>query len=127
MATHWTLTGDAIDPQRLAAFWKLAIGYVDEDGYDYQYGASLVDPDGIGPAVSFLRVPEPKSAKNRLHIDIRVATSAAIEPPERDELIRAKVLELLSAGAQVVHETLWNGHVEGVVMTDPEGNEFCVA
>lgn len=44
MATEWTVTFDASDPRRLADFWALALGYVDEEGYDYEEGASLVDP-----------------------------------------------------------------------------------
>lgn len=73
MATHWTLGCDAADPHRVAAFWARALGYVPEPGYDDPDGASIVDPDGKGPAISFLRVPEGKTAKNRMHIDIRVA------------------------------------------------------
>jgi hypothetical protein len=128
MAAYWTLTGDAIDPPRLAAFWKRALGYVDEQGYDFADGASLVDPDGKLPALSFLKVPEGKTAKNRLHIDIRVAREVSqVDPDHRDELIRAKSAELVTAGATVVQENTWEGHVIGVVMQDPEGNEFCVA
>ena len=77
MATHWTLGCDAADPHRIAAFWATALGYVPEPGYDDPDGASIVDPDGVGPAIGFLRVPEHKTAKNRMHIDIRVAR----EPP----------------------------------------------
>jgi len=66
------LAANAADPHRLTAFWALALGYVDEPGYDDPDGASIIDPDGNGPAIGFLRVPEPKSAKNRMHIDIRV-------------------------------------------------------
>jgi hypothetical protein len=78
MTTHWTLGCDAADPIRLAAFWGLALGYVDEPGYDFEDGASLVDPDGVRPAIGFLKVPEGKTAKNRIHIDIRVAAAAPI-------------------------------------------------
>ena len=46
MATHWTLGCDAEDPQKLAAFWADALGYVKEPGYDDPDGASIVDPDG---------------------------------------------------------------------------------
>jgi hypothetical protein len=77
MATLWTLGCDAADPRPLAAFWAPALGYVDEPGYDDPDGASIIDPLGAGPAIGFLRVPEPKTAKNRMHIDIRVAG----EPP----------------------------------------------
>ena len=73
MAIHWTLGCDANDPHRLADFWAQALGYVKEPGYDDPDGASIIDPEGKAPAIGWLRVPEGKSAKNRLHIDIRVA------------------------------------------------------
>src|ERR687893_2193175 len=117
MATHWTLGCDAADPHRLAAFWAGALGYVNERGYDEPDGASIIDPDGHGPAIGFLRVPEGKTAKNRVHIDIRVAG----EPPwghvERERLIRAKVPELVAAGATVVREERYGDRLGHVVMT----------
>ena len=128
MATHWTLGGDATDPHRLAAFWASALGYVAEPGYDDDDGASIVDPDGRGPAIGFLRVPEAKTAKNRLHIDIRVAGEPPWDLAERDRLIRARVDQLVAAGARKVREESYGGPTLGhVVMLDPEGNEFCVA
>ncbi len=131
MATHWTLGGDASDPHRLAAFWAEALGYVPEPGYDDPDGASIVDPDGRGPAIGFLRVPEPKTAKNRIHLDLRVAGEPPWDWAERADLIRAKVADLLAAGATQVreeHYTDERGTILGhVVMLDPEGNEFCVA
>ena len=127
MATHWTLGCDAANPHRLAAFWALALGYVDEPGYDDPDGASIVDPDGRGPAIGFLRVPEPKTAKNRMHIDIRVAGEPPWNMAERERLIRVKVAELMQAGATAVREESYDGTVGHVVMLDPEGNEFCVA
>jgi hypothetical protein len=67
MTTHWTLGCDAADPHRIAAFWAAALGYVAEPGYQEPGGASIIDPDGMGPAIGFLRVPEAKTAKNRMH------------------------------------------------------------
>jgi hypothetical protein len=127
MTTHWTVGGDAADPHRLAAFWALALGYIPEPGYDEEDGASIVDPDGALPAVSFLRVPEGKTAKNRVHIDIRVAAGQQVEPDQREAWVRAKVAELADAGATAVREEFYGAELGHVVMLDPEGNEFCVA
>jgi predicted enzyme related to lactoylglutathione lyase len=127
MATHWTLGCDAADPHRLAAFWAFALGYVDEPGFDAPDGASIVDPDGKGPVIGFLRVPEVKTAKNRMHIDVRVAGEPPWDMVERERLIRAKVAELVEAGASAVREEFYDGSLGHVVMHDPEGNEFCVA
>ncbi|WP_433064080.1 VOC family protein [Dactylosporangium sp. CS-033363] len=127
MATFWTLGCDADDPQRLAAFWAGALGYVKEAGFDEPGNASIVDPDGRGPAIGFLRVPEGKTAKNRMHIDVRVAGPGPWDMAERARLIRAKVPELVAAGATVVREEHYGDELGHVVMLDPEGNEFCVA
>jgi hypothetical protein len=127
MALHWTLGGDAADPHRLAEFWAAALGYVAEPGYDDPNGASIVDPEGKGPAIGWLRVPEGKTAKNRLHIDIRVAGEGPWDLAERERLIRAKVPELVSLGATIVRDEWYGQSLGHVVMQDPEGNEFCVA
>jgi hypothetical protein len=127
VATHWTLGCDANDPHLVAHFWAFALGYVDEPGYDDPDGASIVDPDGAGPAIGFLRVPEGKAAKNRMHIDIRVAGEPPWDMVEREALIRAKAEALLAAGATFVREEAYGAQLGHVVMLDPEGNEFCVA
>ena len=118
---------DATDPRRISAFWALALGYVDERGYDEVDGAYFIDPDGKGPAIGFLRVPERKSAKNRMHIDMRVAGEPPWDMAEREQRIRAKVLELVAASATAVREESYGGQLGDVVLLDPEGNEFCVA
>jgi len=69
----------------------------------------------------FLEVPEPKVAKNRLHIDVRVGRHGT--PREVWARVEAKVAQLVGAGAAVL--TVAGTH--HVVMADPEGNEFCVA
>ena len=127
MATLWTLGCDANDPDRLADFWSKALGYVLEPGYDDPDGASIIDPEGNGPAIGWLRVPEGKSAKNRLHIDIRVAGEGPWDMADRERLIRARVPELVALGATVVREESYGEALGHVVMLDPEGNEFCVA
>ncbi|HET7689141.1 MAG TPA: VOC family protein [Nocardioidaceae bacterium] len=127
MATHWTLGCDANDPQLLARFWARALGYVLEPGFDEPDNASIIDPDGVGPAIGWLQVPEGKSAKNRVHIDIRVAGEPPWDMAEREVLIRAKVEELVGMGATKVREEAYDDGLGHVVMLDPEGNEFCVA
>jgi predicted enzyme related to lactoylglutathione lyase len=122
MAIHWTLGCDARDPQRIAAFWAAALGYVLEPGFDEPDNASIIDAAGRGPAIGFLKVPEGKTAKNRMHIDIRVAGE-----PRSAQRIREKVAALVEAGATTVREEFYDEDVLGhVVMLDPEGNEFCV-
>lgn len=138
MATRIDLTFDCRDAPKLAEFWKLALGYVDEpppapyatrqewlaavapDEDDEGDGAWLCDPDGTGPRLSLLEVPEPKVAKNRLHIDVRVAGTGS--PEQRWSQISAKGDELAAAGATTLHVD----GIHHVVMADPEGNEFCV-
>jgi hypothetical protein len=83
-------------------------------------GAWLHDPTGNGPRLSLLRVPEPKTAKNRLHIDIRVAGTGSAD--ERWARITQAASRLAAAGGTPLRE--YPGH--HIVMTDPEGNEFCV-
>ncbi|MGW5579619.1 VOC family protein [Micromonospora chokoriensis] len=140
MAARISLTLDSTDAQVLAAFWKTALGYIDEpppppfatrEEWLAQYdlpeddvpegGAWLCDPDGVGPYLSILNVPEPKTAKNRLHIDIRVPGHGS--PDERWARIRAEADRLVRAGGIVLVED----DLHHVVMADPEGNEFCVA
>jgi hypothetical protein len=127
MSTRWTLGCDAADPHRLASFWAFALGYQHEPGYDEPDGASIVDPEGTMPTIGFLRVPEPKTAKNRMHIDIRVAGEPPWDDKERGQLIRSKVTDLVGAGATFVREQFYGEALGHVVMLDPEGNEFCVA
>lgn len=126
------ITFDAADPPGLAAFWALALGYVQQPpppGFDSweafadaneipeerrgDFGA-IVDPAGAGPRLLFLKVPEAKTAKNRVHLDIPVA--------DRE----AHVASLVEAGATRVEDRSELG-AAWTVMLDPEGNEFCVA
>ncbi|MFN8020007.1 MAG: VOC family protein [Acidimicrobiales bacterium] len=127
MAVHWTLGCDASDPHLLAAFWAAALEYELEPGFDEPDSASIIDPRGVGPAIGWLRVSEGKQAKNRVHIDIRVAGDGPWDLVERERLILAKVPRLVALGAAIVREER-EGHIlSHVVMTDSEGNEFCVA
>jgi hypothetical protein len=71
------------------------------------------------------RVPEGKTAKNRVHLDVRVA-DRSVRGPERDKLVTAKVAALEAAGGTVAWITD-DERGKTTVMRDPEGNEFCVA
>ena len=87
--------------------------------------ASRIDPAGEGPRLYFQRVPEGKAAKNRVHLDIRVA-GREVRSEERRRLVSEKVERLVQAGASLA----WaNDTIRGssIVMRDPEGNEFCVS
>lgn len=100
---------DANEPARLRAFWMVALGYTEHT--TAEGAVDLVDPAGRGPTVWFQQVPEPKTVKNRLHLDILVGAA------ERAALVD----ELLAAGGTVVRAL-----PRFTVMADPEGNELCL-
>ena len=97
-----TLTFDSRDPEPVARFWCTALGYQVTDS-DTQ-GVWIEDPAGRGWPILFLIVPEDKSIKNRLHLDLSPPTTMAQE-----------VERLVDEGG-----SYWT------VLTDPEDNEFCV-
>ncbi|MGZ5417875.1 MAG: VOC family protein, partial [Nocardioides sp.] len=72
------------------------------------------------------KVPEGKTAKNRLHIDVQVGGGRDQPWQEREARILAKVETLLAAGGRVLREDRFQDRLDHVVMADPEGNEFCV-
>ena len=109
MYTKIQVVFDAADPEKLAEFWGLALGYVAEpppEGFgtweefarsagiaEAEFGdqASRIDPAGEGPRLYFQRVPEGKTAKNRVHLDVHVAgreVRAVAGPPCRVLLIQ---------------------------------------
>jgi hypothetical protein len=100
---------DAADARALAGFWAAALGSdVDEDSTTDK---AFVEAAGWGgPNIWFNPVPEPKTAKTRVHFDLRAPG------PVADEVVR---LERLGA-------TVLERHDHHIVMRDPEGNEFCV-
>ena len=113
IAAHVEIVVDAVDADRLAAFWAAALGYR-AHGRFRQY-RSLVDPDGAGPKVIIQQVDEPKSAKNRVHLDVHTGdVEAEVERLVVLGATRLDPLPIAEAG------TSW------VRMCDPDGNEFCV-
>jgi uncharacterized protein (DUF1786 family) len=104
-----SVTFDCTDALAVAEFWAAALGSdVDEDATSEL--AYVEAPGWGGPNMWFARVPEPKAAKNRMHLDLRAPETMAKE-----------VRRLAALGAQVVEE-----HEGHTVMNDPEGNVFCV-
>jgi len=132
---------DAGEPARLGAFWAELLGYVEqpppdgfgswqetleawgvpEDQRDSAY--AIVDPAGAGPRLFFQRVPEAKSAKNRMHLDVNVGAGRPAE--ERTAHVRAEAGRAVSLGATQVRVEEQRGEF-WVVLQDPEGNEFCL-
>ncbi|SDM27575.1 VOC family protein [Allokutzneria albata] len=152
MSRHIQVTFDAHDPRALSSFWRDALGYVHPapPGVELAEGAdplaawddflagigvpedqrnsnsAIEDPDGHGPRVFFQRVPEGKTAKNRVHLDVRAAPGLRGE--ERMAALEQECARLVALGATRVrrHEPQPPMSHGFIVMTDPEGNEFCL-
>ncbi len=141
MATDFQVTVDCAAPHELAEWWAEALGWQMEpqdeafirrmvdggfaseaDTRTYKGalvwadGQAITSPDPGRPRVLFQRVPEGKTVKNRVHLDLRVGA-------ERRE---AEVARLVAAGATELHRASQGPH-EWATLADPEGNEFCVA
>ena len=116
MTLRWQcLDIDSTDPRRAADFWQEALGWRRTHESDQEV---VLEPpagspeDGVSPDLLFLRVPEGKAVKNRLHLDLR--------PDDQ----RAELARLLALGARRVD--LGQGDPSWVVLQDPEGNELCL-
>ncbi len=144
MSTEIQVTFDCADPAALAAFWAEVLGYRIQappagfDSWDAALEAmgipeerrndasAVIDPDGRGPRLFFQRVPEGKTAKNRVHLDVRAAPGLVGD--DRMASHEAEAARLVTLGATRVRRVepeppLAAGHI---VMLDPEGNEFCL-
>jgi Glyoxalase-like domain len=141
MATGVQVVIDCADPAALAPFWAEALGYVVQPpppGFEswpdwlrkqgipeqsWNDASAVVDPDRSGPRIFLKRVPEPKSVKNRVHLDLNV--TAGVPPDEADEKLKAEAKRLEALGATRVRRmSEWSSR--WIVMHDPEGNEFCL-
>ena len=143
-AAEVQVTFDCADPSALAGFWAEALGYelppppapfesweqtLDAWGVppDQRNSRSaIVDPDGRGPRVFFQQVPEGKTVKNRVHLDVRAAPG--LEGEERMARLEDEGARLVGLGATRLErfepgQAASNGYL---VMRDPEGNEFCL-
>lgn len=111
MALEWEqVTVDAADPGALGRWWAAALEWVvvNDDPEEFEIRPA---PERV-PGLLFVRVPETKTLKNRLHLDLR--------PDDRD----AAVDRLLRLGA--TRADVGQGEQSWIVLTDPEGNEFCI-
>ena len=105
---------DCADLEVSAEFWTQALGYRRAEGIGDRY-LSLVPPTGPGVELLLQRVPERKSGKNRLHLDLRTPSLAE------------QVARVERAGAvRLTDEPLREGGFAWHVLADPDGNEFCV-
>jgi len=142
VSVQFQVTFDCADPARMAEFWARTLGYKEQDppeGWgsweawargqgipevEFNSMSSVVDPDGRGPRLLFQRVPEGKSAKNRVHLDLNVGL-----PRYDPKASRARVVEaserLVGIGATKLREAEERGEY-WIVMQDIEGNEFCL-
>ena len=113
MALHLhSITFDAADPAELARFWAAVTGY--EMGMANEYVSELSGDGTIGPRWLFVKVPEDKAAKNRMHLDLGTAD------------LDGEVERVVGLGATLVGRyDEWGA--TWATFTDPEGNEFCIA
>ncbi|MDX2917389.1 MULTISPECIES: VOC family protein [Streptomyces] len=124
MAAKFTeLAIDCADPLALARFWCSVLDYEVRGAEEGEEAVTIGPPSvpegkdrpgPVPPELTFARVPEGKTVKNRLHIDVN--------PTDREQ--GEEVERLLALGAR--RADVGQGGASWVVLTDPEGNEFCV-
>jgi predicted enzyme related to lactoylglutathione lyase len=118
-STIRNITVDCRDPYELSRFWSQVTGWANhEDDQPGDPEAVLLPPGGEAgdlPVLLFIQVPETKTVKNRLHLDLQPSTSREQE-----------VERLAGLGARVLDDRRRPDGSGWVVMADPEGNEFCV-
>ena len=129
------ITFDCLDPARAGMFWAAALAYPapDVEGWhnflrsqgrseeDLNATFAIEDPAGVRPRMFFQRVHEPKSAKNRVHLDLAAPAAHSLD---RAGEIDAFAEQLIALGAHRLRAVKDDGYF--VVMADPEENEFCV-
>jgi hypothetical protein len=104
---------DAVQPRLVADFWCRVLGW--QVVQEHDGGLTIAESQGSWPTIDVFAVPERKTVKNRLHLDLRAAGTSTAEELER----------LLALGARRV-AVGQGGEVSWVVLADPEGNEFCL-
>ena len=114
-----SITFDCADPYRMSLFWARLTGFVeppDDRNGPGRDEACLRDPSGRHPNLLFLRVPEGKTVKNRVHLDLR-----PLETNRNETVVWA-----LAHGARMIEDHRTEDGRGWVVLSDPEGNEFCI-
>jgi hypothetical protein len=114
-------TFDCRNAYELSEWWKPVLGYADVPGDPNLPGhveCMIIDPAGSGPRLLFIEVPEPKTVKNRGHLDLRPVDLTREEEVDR----------LMAHGATLVgdHRDVHGPGTGWVTLADPEGNEFCI-
>ena len=110
------LTFDCHDPHAIAAFWSALTGWpIDDEAEPDDDEVGVIAPEPL-PMLLFIRVPEGKSVKNRVHVDVGPSDRTRDEEVER----------LTGLGGRVVADHRTPEGRGWIVMADPEGNEFCV-
>ena len=104
---------DAVQPRPVADFWCAVLGW-DVVEADHE-GVSIAAPDGSWPTIDVLAVPEPKTTKNRVHLDLRAEGTTTAEELARLRSLGARVVDLGQGP-----DATWT------VLADPEGNELCL-
>jgi Glyoxalase-like domain len=116
--SHTTI--DCHDAYSLSEWWKAVLGYVDleDDPNEPGHEECMIRDPETGHHLLFIEVPDEKSVKNRIHLDLRPRTGTRDEEVER----------LVAHGATQVadHRDIRGDGTGWVVLTDPEGNEFCI-
>jgi hypothetical protein len=144
MSKEVQITFDCADPNALCLFWVEALGYHQQPpppGFDTwdafldsvgvppeerNSRSAAVPAEGEGPRLLFQRVPEGKSAKNRVHLDVRAAPG--LDGDQRMAALEAEAERLVALGATRLRRFEPGTELSAgfIVMTDPEGNEFCL-
>jgi predicted enzyme related to lactoylglutathione lyase len=111
------ITVDCTDALALARFWAQALGWnVYHDDDPEVLVAPEFPPTRTGPTMLFIPVPEPRTVKNRMHVDLQPSDLTREEEVER----------LVGLGATVVEDHRSDDGTGWVWLADPEGNDFCV-
>lgn len=118
-STPHALTFDCHNSFELSLFWSQVTGYVEDpaDPNLPEHPENFIGPPGSPDGMLFINVPEGKSVKNRLHLDLR---------PDADTTRDAEIERVIALGASMLNDLRKDDGTGFAVLADPEGNEFCI-